>query len=205
MGILNYSKEEIGHSVTNQRYLGFQIFKDTDEVRSLFDEVLNNNLILKYSGHLETINLLRIANNLSLLEAILKTEDNFKPTHPESSEFMTLDGKDMNPDNPDKLILLRKTPHQDRFVVYDSGVFERRHLNNVLSEYIFKEEAADRIARLLYDTFSLMKVWVPEVIRLRKNESRFRIIKEYFSDATKVKSGDSEMYVADIIQPEKKK
>lgn len=184
--------------------MGFQVFKDTDEVRSLFDEVLNSNLILKYSSHLETVNLLRIANNLSLLEAIMKTEDNFKPTHPQSSEFTILNGKDINPDNPDRLILLRKTPHQDRFVVYDSGVFEKRHLNNILGEYIFKEEAANRIAKLLYDTFSLMKAWVPEVIRLRKNESRFRIIKEYFSDATKVKLADSEMYIADIVQPKNK-
>lgn len=204
MGIINYPVEEIEHAISNQRYLGFQIFKDTDEVRSLFDDVLNDNLVLKYSTHLETINLLRIANNLSLLEVILKNEENFKNTHPRSSEFTVVNGRDINPANPERYLLLRKSARKDRFVVYDSGDFEKRHLDKLLNEYTLNRQAAERAATILHDTFILMRVWIPDVTKLRKNEKRFRIIKQFFSPATRLESGDSELYVADIIQTAKK-
>jgi hypothetical protein len=45
--IVNYSESEIFNSVRNQNYIGFQIFKNTDEVRTLFGEALNDNLIFK--------------------------------------------------------------------------------------------------------------------------------------------------------------
>jgi len=203
VGILNYSEEEIRSSVKNQRYLGFQIFKDTNEIRSLFDEVLNNNLVLKYSSHLETINLLKIVNNLNLLEVILKNEDNFKLSHPQSREFTAVNGKDINPNNPDGFLLLRRLPRKDRFVVYDSGAFEKQHIEKLLNEYSLKPEVADKVARVLFDTFHLMKMWVPEVTRLRKGEGRFRIIKQFFSPSTKFESDDTELYVADVIQTKK--
>lgn len=203
MGILNYSKEEIRSSVKNQRYLGFQIFKDTDEIRSLFDEILNNNLVLRYSSHLETISLLKIVNNLNLLEVILKNEDNFNLTHPESQEFTAVNGKDINPSNPEGYLLLRRLPRKDRFVVYDSGIFEKQHLDKLLNEYSLKPNVADRVSEILFDTFHLMQAWLPEVTRLRRGEGRFRIIKQFFSPATTFESGDAELYVADVIQTKK--
>lgn len=203
IGILNYSENEIKSSVGNQRYLGFQIFKDTNEIRSLFDEVLNNSLVLKYSSHLETINLLKIVNNLNLLEVILKNEDNFTLTHPRSREFTIVNGKDINPTNPDGYLLLRRLPRKDRFVVYDSGVFEKQHIEKLLNEYSLKPEVADRVSKVLHRTFHLMKMWMPEVTRLRRGEGRFRIIKQFFSPATKFESDDTELYVADVIQTKK--
>ena len=203
MSILNYSKNEIRSSVKNQRYLGFQIFKDTDEIRSLFDEILNNNLVLRYSSHLETISLLKIVNNLNLLEVILKNEDNFNLIHPESQEFTAVKGKDINPSNPEGYLLLRRLPRKDRFVVYDSGIFEKQHIDKLLNEYSLKPNVADRVSEILFDTFHLMQAWIPEVTRLRRGEGRFRIIKQFFSPATTFESGDAELYVADVIQTKK--
>jgi len=203
MGILNCSKETILNAVTNQRYIGFQIFKDTNEVRSLFDEVINSNVILKYSTHLETINLLKISNNLSLMEAILKNEDSFNRSHPSSSEFVAVDSKKFNPNNPEGYLLLRKAPRKDTFVVYDSGVFEKRHTDKLVQEYVLKPEVAERISVVLFNTLQLMKQWVPDVTRLKKGEGRFRIIKEFFSPSANGVAGDDELYVADIISVKK--
>lgn len=71
-GIINYSKKEIENSIKNQNYLGFQIFKNINEVHELFQGILNDNLILKYSNHIDSINILRISNNLIKLELELK-------------------------------------------------------------------------------------------------------------------------------------
>ncbi len=84
---VNYSKNEINNSVKNQNYLGFQIFKNTDEVRSLFKDTLNDNLVLKYSSHFDSISILRIANNMARLEFTLKNELNFTKCAESGIEF----------------------------------------------------------------------------------------------------------------------
>ena len=198
--IVNYSQNEILNSVKHQNYLGFQIFKNTDEVRTLFTDAINDNLILKYSTHVHSINILRIANNLARLESLLKSESSFNQCAESGIEFTVVNGKEINPENDEKYLLLKKTAHADRFVVYDSGFFEDITDGKLLSRYILKEAAAMEISNLLFETFGLMKYWLPETIRLARNESRFRIIKEFFSPNTGARTTKSEIYVADIVE-----
>lgn len=197
---VNYQNNEILNSVKNQNYLGFQIFKNTDEVRSLFGEALNDNLILKYSSHVDSICILRISNNLARLESILKNVYNFDNCAESGIEFSVVNGKDINPDNDDKYLLLKKTAHSDRFVVYDSGYFEKDKTDKLLNRFVFKRDSAVDVANLLFETFALMKHWLPDAMRLSKNESRFRIIKGFFSRSTNLSTKKTKIYVADIIE-----
>jgi hypothetical protein len=196
---VNYSKNEIFNSVKNQNYIGFQIFKNADEVRSLFKDVLNDNLILKYSSHVDSIDILRIANNLARLEFTLKNETNFQKCAESGIEFKVVNGKDINPANDEKFLLLKKTNHPDRFVVYDSGFFENDKVENLLERYVLKESASKEISELLFETFALMKQWLPDAIRLSRNETRFRIIKDFFSPNTSTSTKNARIYVADIV------
>jgi len=196
---VNYSKKEIYNSIKNQNYLGFQIFKNTDEVRSLFKDTLNDNLILKYSSHIDSISLLRIANNLARLEFTLKNEISFSKCAESGIEFNVVNGKDINPENDEKYLLRKKTTHPERFVVYDSGFFETDKIENLLKRYVLKEEPAKEISDLLFETFTLMKVWLPDTIRLARNETRFRIIKDFFSSNTNTRTKKTKIYVADIV------
>ena len=195
-----YSKNEILNSTKNQNYLGFQIFKNTDEVRSLFGKALNDNLILKYSSHIDSICILRIANNLARLEAILKNENNFNNCAESGIEFTIVNGKDVNPENDEKYLLLKKTMYSDRFVVYDSGFFEKEKIDKLLNRFVLKKDSAMEVANLLFETFTLMKHWLPDVMRLSKNESRFRVIKDFFSPNANLKTKKTKIYVADIIE-----
>lgn len=199
-GIVNYSRNEIFSSVKNQNYLGFQIFKNADEVRSLFEDAINDNLILKYSSHIDSISILRIANNLARLESILKHENNFDRCAESGIEYAVVNGKQINPENDEKHLLLKKTTHSDRFVVYDSGYFEKEKTEKLLHRYVLRTDSAKEVSDLLFETFSLMKHWLPEAIRLSKNESRFRIIKGFFSPNTNSKTKKSKIYVADIVE-----
>jgi len=201
--IVNYSKEEINNSVKNQNFLGFQIFKNTDEVRSLFSDALNDNLILKYSTHVDSISILRIANNLAKLETILKTETNYEKSAEHGIEFEIVNGKDLNPENDEKYLLMKKTSHINRFVVYDSGFFENEKKDLLLNRYILNDKCSTEVSSLLFETFSLMKHWIPDSIYLAKNESRFRIIKDFFSPNTSSKTKKSKIFVADIVEVNK--
>jgi hypothetical protein len=44
-----------------------------------------------------------------------------------------------------------------------------------------------------------MKNWIPDIINVSKQDSRFRIIKNYFSPFTRTKTIKSKLYVADIV------
>ncbi len=198
--VVNYSQEEINNSVKNQNYLGFQIFKNTDEVRSLFGEALKDNLILKYSSHWDSISILRISNNLVRLESFLKLESNYEKCAESGFEFTVINGKDINPVNDDKYLLMKKTAHSDRLVVYDSGYFEKEKRKLLLNRYVLKNSASKEVSQLLNETFSLMKYWLPDSIRLSRNESRFRIIKEFFNPNTNSKTKNANIFVADIVE-----
>lgn len=197
---VTYSKNEILNSVKNQNYLGFQIFKNMDEVRTLFGEVVNDNLILKYSSHVDSISILRIANDLARLESILKNENSFDNCAESGIEFTVVNGKDINPDNDERHLLLKKTAHSDRFVVYDSGFFEKEKTDKLLSRYVLKGDSAKEVSDLMFETFTLMKHWLPDTIRLSKNETRFRIIKDFFCPNTNSKTKKTKIYVADIVE-----
>ncbi len=197
---VTYSKNEILNSVKNQNYLGFQIFKNMDEVRTLFGEVVNDNLILKYSSHVDSISILRIANNLARLESILKNENSFDNCAESGIEFTVVNGKDINPDNDERHLLLKKTAHSDKFVVYDSGFFEKEKTDKLLSRYVLKGDSAKEVSDLLFETFTLMQHWLPDTIRLSKNETRFRIIKDLFCPNTNSKTKKTKIYVADIVE-----
>jgi len=198
-GVINYSKNEINSSVKHQNYLGFQIFKDLDEVHSLFKNVANDNFILKYSSHIDTISIIRIANNLARLESILKNENNFDKCAENAIEYNIVNGKNINLENDEKYLLLKRTRHKDRFVVYDSGYFEKQSIDKLLNRYVLKEKTAKKMTDLLLETFSLMKYWIPEAIQLSRNEKSFRIIKDFFSPNTNTKTKRCKIYVADII------
>lgn len=198
--IIDYSKVEINNSIKNQSFIGFQIFKNTDEVRSLFSDALNDNLILKYSSHIESINILRIVNNLARLESILKNELSYDKSAEKGIEFEVVSGKSLNPNNDDKYLLMKKTSYENRFVVYDSGFFEGEKVSLLLGRYILKEKISEEMSDILFETFILMKRWLPESINLSRNESRFRIIKEFFSANTNSKTSKSTIFVADIVE-----
>ena len=197
--IINYSKNEITNSIKHQNYLGFQILKDLDEVRSLFKSAANDNFILKYSSHIDMISIVRMANNLIKLEIILKNENNFNKCAENAIEYIIMNGKNINPENDDKYLLLKRVQQKNRFVVYDSGYFEEQNIDKLLNSYVLKEDVAEKIAKLLLETFLLMKHWVPEVIQLSKREGRFRIIKDFFNPNTNTKTKDTKIYVADIV------
>jgi hypothetical protein len=64
---------------------------------------------------------------------------------------------------------------------------------------VLKESALKEISELLFETFALMKQWLPDAIRLSRNETRFRIIKDFFSPNTNTSTKNARIYVADVV------
>ncbi|MEZ9185377.1 hypothetical protein AB4158_14405 [Vibrio splendidus] len=204
LGIVKLEQKELKNHIANQSYLGFQVFKLTSEVRNLFDEISNDAVFLKFSSHLDSVNLLKISNNLQSLECIYRDPKNFTLCAEKGIEFKVIDGKSLNPNNDDKLLLIKITAHESRFVVYDSGYFELSDREVLLNRYVLKNEVADEVSSLMKATLTLMKPWLPNVGIGHKVDRKFRVIKGFFSEKTDVTNRKNNLYVADIIETQKR-
>lgn len=198
-GILNYSEYELRNSISNQSYLGFQRFKQINGLRDLFINVLNNNLFLKHSSYLEDTNLIKINNLLYKIELLLKNEQSFIKCAEHAIEYTVVDAKDINPDNNEGYILLKKTKIPSRFVVYDSGNFNKEDSSKLLYRYTLNEESVELLSKYTYELLSYLKYWMPQTINLPRQEARFRVIDKYFNPATQTQTAKTKIHVADII------
>ncbi|WCL50688.1 hypothetical protein [Leptospira sp. GIMC2001] len=200
VGLVNYSENEISNLIKNQSYLGFQIFKNNGEIRDLFKETINNNLFLTNINHIDSINILKIQNKLLKLELIFQNTDFFKRTAENAIEYSVVNGRELNPINENKFLLLKKTASESKFVVYDHGFFEENFKDKLLFRYMLKPEYIAKVSHLLYEIFSLMKYWLPTSLELSPTDSRFRIIKDYFTPFTYTKTNTTKVHVADILE-----
>lgn len=200
LGIAGLKKSEIENHIVNQSYLGFQIYKSSAEVTNLFQEIAKDNIFLKFSSHLDSIGILKISNNLRKLELLYKNPSNFILSAEKGIKYRVVDGKSINPENDEKLLLLKVTGHDSRFVVYDSGYFDKPDYEVLLNRYVLKPEIAHLVSEVMDETLALMRDWLPEPNEIDHQEKRFRILKGFFSEKTDIKDKKSSIFVADIIE-----
>ena len=204
MGISKLRKPEISNQIKNQSYLGFQILKSSSEVKSLFQDISKDPVFLKFSSHLDSVDLIRISNNLTKLEYLFRDIGNFTSSAEKGIEYKIVDGKSLNPENDDKLLLLKLTGHDSRFVVYDSGYFEKSDHDALLNRYVLKPEVADIVSSIMHETLELMCKWLPRNDEVNYAGKYFRVIKGFFSERTEVKNYKDNIFVADIVETKKR-
>lgn len=199
--INSYSEEQIRSSIVNQAYLGFQIFKEMEDVKELFQDALDNNLVMKYSPREYVMNLLRISDLIVRIEHVLRNENNYRESPEKAIEFLCVNGKEINPDNEEsRFLLLKRTQIQNRAVVYDSGKFDQSKENRLLNRYTLKPEPAGVLAHQIHELNQYLRFWLPEEFHIRRYDRFYRIIKDYFSPFTKATTKTKKIYVADIIE-----
>jgi hypothetical protein len=200
LGQVNYTNSVVFGSIANQSYLGFQILKTKWDAHGILNEVIDSNLVLKYSSHSEITRLLQIVNNLGKLEAAFRNLGNFDEQAEVGIEFRLINGRTLNPTNEDGVLLVKITPDPLKYVVYDSGMFQKDDLRLLLKRFTLKHEAAQRVSILVSETLKLMKTWLPEVATLARRNQNYRIVKDFYSPNTDLLTDDVEIHVADIIQ-----
>jgi hypothetical protein len=205
LAINSYSKEQIKTSISNQSYLGFQVFKEMEDIKDLFRDALGNNLIIRYSPRDYVINLLKIIDLIISVEHIFRNENNYLKSTEKAIEFFYVNAKEINQDNEEnQFLLLRKTPIENRAVVYDSGKFDQSKEGRLLDRYILKVESAEILANQIYKLNKYLRFWLPSEFYISRYGKTYRIIKDYFSPFTKSSTKTKRIYVADIVEMTKK-
>ena len=205
LAINSYSKEQIRTSIANQSYLGFQIFKEMEDIKDLFRDALDNNFVIQYSPREYVIKLLKIIDLIISIEHIFRKESNYSKSPERAIEFFCVNAKEMNPDNEEsRFLLLKKTPVEDRAVVYDSGRFDQSKENKLLDRYIINAESAELLAGQIYELNKYLRFWLPKEFHISRYDKLYRIIKDYFSPFAKSSTKTKRIFVADIVETKRK-
>jgi len=205
LAINNYSREQIKSSIANQSYLGFQIFKEMEDIKELFRDALDNNFVIRYSPREYVINLLKIVDLIISIEHIFRNETSYSKSPEKAIEFFCVNGKEINPNNEEsRFLLLKKTPIENRAVVYDSGRFDQSKEGKLLDRYTINAESAEMLADRIHELNTYLRFWLPEEFYISRYGKLYRIVKDYFSPFTKSSTKTKRIYVADIVEMKKK-
>jgi len=198
--INSYSKDHIESLIVNQSYIGFQIFKEMEDIREFFHGALENNLFIKYSPREYVMNLLKVIDLVVRVEQIFRNDDNYLKSPEKAVEFICVNGKEINPENEEsRFLLLKRTQIKNRAVVYDSGRFDQPEEDKLLDRYTLKPRIAGILANQIYELNGLLHFWLPEEFHIKRYDKSYRIIKDYFSLFTKAVTRTKRIYVADIV------
>jgi len=204
LAINNYSKEQIKTSITHQSYLGFQLFKEMEDIKDLFRDALDNNFVIRYSPREYVLNLLRIIDILINIEHIFRNDNNYSKSSEKAIEFLCINAKEMNQNNEEsRFLLLKKTQIENRGVVYDSGRFDQSKEDKLLNRYVFNSESAEILSDQIFELNIYLRFWLPEEFYISRYGKLYRIIKDYFSPYTKSSTRTKRIYVADIVEMKK--
>jgi hypothetical protein len=205
LSISSYKKDKIKTLLANQTYLGFQIFKDTEDLKNLFHSAIQNHLIAKYSPRYYIINMLKISSLLNSIEYFFRNEMNFTESAEKAIDYTFIRGKELNPENEqNRYLLLRKTPHPNRAVVYDSGCFEEKTDELLLNKFTIKNEMVNELSAKIYHLIKLLSFWIPNKYQLTKLSDIHRIIKNYYSQYLNASTIKTRIYDADIVEVKQK-
>lgn len=198
--INSYSKDQIESLLINQSYIGFQIFKEMEDIRELFRGALENNLFIRYSPREYVMNLLKVIDLVLHIEYVFRNEDNYTKSPEKAVEFICVNGKEINPENEEsRFLLLKKTQVKNRAIVYDSGRFDQSEEHRLLNRYTLKTHIAEILANHMLELNKLLRFWLPEEFHIKRYDKSYRIIKDYFSIFTRAVTRTKRIYVADIV------
>lgn len=198
MKITRYSVEKIRSEITQQIYLGFEILKEIEDLKAFFKSAVSNSLIVKYAPRENIISLLKIISLLVEIEHMFKDPNNFNIFDGKVEDFIIVNGKDIDPKNDDKLLLVKKAETSEKFVVYDSGYVEPRHYPKLLQQYVLKPAAAALLANKIIELIQNLQPWLPRHAVV-KCTNKYRINQDFFSMCTDVLMKQNKIYVADVI------
>jgi len=203
--INTYNRDQIESLIINQSYIGFQIFKELEDIKELFHGALDSSLFIKYSPREYVMNLLKITDSIVFIENAFRKEENYYKSPEKAIEFEYVNGKEINTENEEsRFLLLKKTQIMNRAVVYDSGKFDQSDESKLLNRYTMKPEVAKILANHIYYLFGLLRFWLPNEFQIRRYDNSYRIIKNYFSLFTKIFTRTRRIYIADIVEDEHK-
>jgi hypothetical protein len=156
--LLELSGDQLANLFKEKKFLGFQLFRDTDKLQTSFQAIIDNPIFAKHIDDGKVASLLTLINSLYLLnENIKNRRDLFTQTKETAGEYTVVSGQTMNPGNPPDSFMLLKNVDAEKGMVVDSGNFAKYRQAQLLSFFVVPEDQAFVLMLLYKEVFEAME------------------------------------------------
>lgn len=163
---LSLKKEDLEKQFIENKYIGFQIFKQWEINKTSLNDLLKNPFILDGMEDEQIISIIKMLKSLNGLEEFQKRNNDYRELYIEIEEnisnFKIQSGKDLNPENkkfPDRYILLKHLQN-DEFVVYDFGDIPKYNLDKCLKCYKVEKHQVKDYSSIIHDLINSVNQWL---------------------------------------------
>jgi len=156
--LLDLSGDQLVNIFKEKKFLGFQLFRDTDKLQTSFQVIVENPIFAKYIDDGKVASLITLINALHLLnENVKKRRDLFTKTNETVSDYTVVNGQTMNPANPPDSFILLKKADKEKGIVIDSGNFAKYRQEELLTLFVVPEDQAFVLMLLYKEIFEAVE------------------------------------------------
>lgn len=134
--LLDLEESELNDLIRDKKFLGFQLFRDTASLQNSFQQIIDNPIFARHIDDEKVASLITLIDALALFNENIKNRKGFLlATGERNNDFMLVNGKVLNPANPDDSFMLLQKVNGDNGIVRDSGQFPKYRQNDLLKYF----------------------------------------------------------------------
>jgi hypothetical protein len=166
---LSLERDGIKKIVSDNEYLGFQVFKKWEvSVANLHNAIQNPYMlgILEDEQIISIIHIIQILNNLENLNKV----GIYVSTGKKTTSYIVKSGKEISEENtqfPERCVLLKKLGN-DKYVVSDFGDFSPFEVNKLLQVFVINDKLLDAYVSAIADVIKIINIWLDSTGLKRK-------------------------------------
>lgn len=159
---LSYQKNEIDSQIKQNKYLGFQIFKNWEISERGLHEILKNPFVLEKLEDKQIISIITILKSLRYLEFVQKIDALYIDTKETAQGYKIQSGTEINPENnkfPNRNLLLKRLD-EDKFIVCDFGDIPKNNLEKCLNYYEINPKLLEAYSAAIFELLKDINDWL---------------------------------------------
>ena len=163
---MNLTKQSIIAKIKSKEYLGFEIFRNSDETTKNVRKLLENSFIRPLIDDDLVLVLIKLTNRLEKLALSLSKPDNLlKLNKPRVTEYLIFGSKvisSYNVNYPNRKLLVKKIPHKEGMGVVEQFADFSPQIDEeiLLNFFTLKENVTATIADNILEILKLIKKWI---------------------------------------------
>jgi len=159
---LSIKTDDINKTISENEYLGFQVFKKWEVTENNLHAALKNSFMHNSLGNEHIISIISIIRSLRYLESIQKLSELYVPLDRKTTSYRVISGKALNEENtqfPERYILLRDLG-DNKALVADFGDFAAYNLDKLLQIFVLNDKLVAIYGTAISELIQEINTWL---------------------------------------------
>ena len=158
--MIEQNPDEIQRQLFERKHIGFTILKDWKIYIEKLDKIMNQPFFTQNASKTHISSLIKIIREIEIMALIQTKKNLFNPIGIKETNYFVVDGKKMNPDNPNDGHLLLKKLDGKKGVVTDFGTIRKYNVKNTLEYHTVSNELFMNWCNSFEKIFKSIDMWI---------------------------------------------